>query len=132
METMGASDLAAFLGVTERRAQQVLRVLEAGGFAVERDAYGGRRIPEGLARLIGRLREEGKPLEALLREPEAAPFLRRKPEIALAEAVGESLHLLAQLRRALRALGRAYLPPWPPASSWYEAGLTPPQEEEGL
>lgn len=126
---MTASDLAARLGVSERRGQQIVQLLEGMGFAVERDAYGGRRIPRPLAEAVLRLREEGRPLRELLSLPELETLKVKDPGLAAAEALGEALHLMAQVRTALRALGRAYLPFWPPAWSWVERGLEAPQEE---
>jgi len=127
-ETLTTSDLAALLGLTQRRAQQVMAALEGLGFQVERDQFGGRRIPRGLADLVLQLRDSGKPLEALLSMPEATQYLRVAPAVAVGEMIGEAVYTLRQVRRALSALG-ASLPSWPPRWSWQEGGLSDPREE---
>lgn len=128
-EWVTPSDLAARLGVSERRGQQIAQLLEDIGFEVRRDHYGGRRIPPALAEAVVRLREEGRPLRELLSLPELEALKTKDPELAASEALGEVLRLAASVRVALRALGRAHLPFWPPAWSWVEQGLEAPQEE---
>lgn len=129
MDEWTPSDLAARLGVSERRGQQIVQLLEAMGFVVARDAYGGRRIPPALAEAVVRLREEGRPLRELLSLPGLEALKAKDPGLSVAEALGEALCLMAQVRTALRALGRAQLPFWPPAWSWVERGLEAPRGE---
>lgn len=128
-EWMTPSDLAARLGVSERRGQQIAQVLESLGFAIQRDPYGGRRIPPALAEAVVRLREEGRPLRELLSLPGLEALKAKDPGLSVAEGLGEALLLVAQVRTALRALGRAQLPFWPPAWSWVERGLEAPRGE---
>jgi hypothetical protein len=129
-ETLSTSDLAALLGITQRRAQQLVSALEGLGFALERDQYGGRRVPVGLATLLAQLRDSGKPLEALITMPEAVQYLRSHPAVSLGEAVGLTLHSVGLVRRALAVLDRSTpLPPWGGRSGWHEAGLEAPQDE---
>jgi len=128
MEMISTGDLAAMLATSTRRAQQVMAALEGLGFQIERDSFGGRRIPRPLALLVVQARERGEPLEGLLSMPEAAQYLRSHPAVALGEAVGEALYTLRQVRRALAALG-ASLPSWPPRWSWQELALEDPRQE---
>jgi len=130
-EHLTTSDLAALLGLTQRRAQQLMAALEGLGFALERDRLGARLIPRPLALLVARVREEGKGLEALLTMPEARPYLRASPSVALGEMVGVAFYTLRQVRKALALLG-ASLPSWPPRWAWQEAGLADPREEGDL
>jgi len=129
---MSASDLAARLGVSLRRGQQLLAALEALGFQVQRDRFGGSLIPRPLALLVARVREESQDLEALLSMPEAWTYLRTHTGAALGEALGQTLHAVALVRRALAALDRSSpLPPWGARGAWEEAGLEAPQDWEG-
>jgi len=131
-EHLTTSDLAARLGLSLRRGQQLMAALEALGFQVQRDRYGGRLIPRGLVELVVRAREEGKDLEALLDLPEAWTYLRTHPGAALGEALGQVLHAVALVRRALAALDRSSpLPPWGGRGGWEEAGLEAPGDWEG-
>jgi len=130
-EHLTTSDLAALLGLTQRRAQQLMAALEALGFQVQRDRFGGRLIPRGLGELVARVREEGKDLEALLSMPEARPYLGASPSVSLGEEIGRAVYSLRQVRKALATLG-ASLPSWPPRWAWQEAGLADPREEGDL
>lgn len=131
-EHLTTSDLAAMLGVSSRRAQQIVAALESLGFALEKGRYGERLIPRPLASLVARLREEGRDLEALLSDPQAWTYLRTHPGAALGEALGQVLHAAALVRRALGILDRSSpLPPWGGREAWEAAGLEPPGDWEG-
>jgi len=131
-EWLATSDLAALLGVSARRAQQIVAGLEALGFQVQKDRYKGRLIPRGLAELVAKVREGGQDLEALLSMPEAWTYLRTHPGVALGEALGQTLHAVALIRRALAVLDRSTpLPPWGARGAWEEVGLEAPGDWEG-
>lgn len=108
-----ASELAALLGVAERRSRQLLGELEALGFALETAEYGARRCPAGLAAAVKVARAEGRELASLRLDNSLKPYLRAdrrdeaefdpltllvesRAEVAiLREVVGELLRALA-------------------------------------
>ncbi|BBL93381.1 hypothetical protein TthHC11_09150 [Thermus thermophilus] len=113
MDLLSTSEVAARLGITERRAQQLARELRAWGFRLEEGRYGGFAWPAGLVELVREAREAGQGLEALSRDPRATPFRARPEPEALALEVGEAVFTLWGVRRVLGALGRVPYPRWP-------------------
>ncbi|GAA5336718.1 hypothetical protein YIM73052_01810 [Thermus antranikianii] len=118
-EALNTTEVAARLGITERRAQQLARELRALGFRIEETRYGGFAWPVGLVELVREAREKGAGLEALTQDPRAAQLRARPEPEALALEVGEAIYTLWGLRRVLGALSRAPYPRWP--RDWQEA-----------
>ncbi|MGC8968426.1 MAG: hypothetical protein ACP5JV_08985 [Thermus sp.] len=113
MNGIPTSEVAARLGITERRAQQLGRELKARGFRLEEGRYGGLLWPEGLVGVLQEVRAKGQGLEALLEDPRAVVYRARPEPFALALEVGEALYTLWGLRRVLASLARAPYPRWP-------------------
>lgn len=118
-DLLSTTEVAARLGITERRAQQLARELRAWGFRLEEGRYGGFAWPAGLVELVREVREAGQGLEALSRDPRATPFRARSEALSLGLEVGEAIYTLWGLRRVLGALSRAPYPRWP--RDWQEA-----------
>ena len=112
-EGIPTSEVAARLGITERRAQQLARELRARGFRLEEGRHGGFYWPEGLVELVKEARERGEALEALAHDPRATPYRARPEAEALALEVGEALYTLWGVRRVLGTLARVPYPRWP-------------------
>ncbi|BDG26533.1 hypothetical protein TthSNM66_11690 [Thermus thermophilus] len=113
MDLLSTSEVAARLGITERRAQQLARELRAWGFRLEEGRYGGFAWPAGLVALVKEAREKGQGLEALSRDPRAAQFRARPEALSLGLEVGEAIYTLWGVRRVLGALARVPYPRWP-------------------
>lgn len=118
-DLLSTTEVAARLGITERRAQQLARELRARGFRLEEGRYGGFSWPGGLVELLKEAREAGQGLEALTQDPRAAQFRARPEALSLGLEVGEAIYTLWGLRRVLGALSRAPYPRWP--RDWQEA-----------
>lgn len=112
-EALSTTEVAARLGITERRAQQLARELRARGFRLEEGRYGGFSWPAGLVELVREHREKGMGLEALTQDPRAAQFRARPEALSLGLEVGEALFTLWGVRRALGTLARVPYPRWP-------------------
>lgn len=112
-EALSTTEVAARLGITERRAQQLARELRARGFRLEEGRYGGFAWPAGLVELLKEAREKGMGLEALTQDPRAAQFRARPEPEALALEVGDALYTLWGVRRVLGTLARVPSPRWP-------------------
>ena len=110
---LSTSEVAARLGITERRAQQLARELRAWGFRLEEGRYGGFAWPAGLVELLKEAREKGMGLEALTQDPRAAQFRARPEALSLGLEVGEAIYTLWGVRRVLGALARVPYPRWP-------------------
>ncbi|BCZ86755.1 hypothetical protein TthAA37_09530 [Thermus thermophilus] len=112
-DMLTTTEVAARLGITERRAQQLARELRARGFRLEEGRYGGFAWPAGLVELVREVREAGQGLEALSLDPRATPFRARPEPEALALEVGDALYTLWGVRRVLGTLARVPYPRWP-------------------
>lgn len=129
------SEFAAVLGVSERRARQVLGELEALGFDLEITQHGARLIPGGLAGAVRAARARGHELPALRLDEGLSKYLKNDDEgddldplALLIEARGEQ----AILREVVGALHRSlasgsmrlgYVAP----SSWDFLGVPDPK-----
>ncbi len=66
--------LATHWGLSERATRATIGRLEALGFKLARDMFGGRRVPMALADAVVAVRASDAPLESLLADPELIDF----------------------------------------------------------
>jgi hypothetical protein len=74
--SLRSTELAALLGVNERRARQILGELEALGFNLETAQYGARCVPAGLAAAVKLARTEGRELASLRVDDSLRSYLK--------------------------------------------------------
>jgi hypothetical protein len=95
MTYITSGQLAKEAGVSNRSGTDILARLEALGFQLARDVFGGRKLPRVLADAVLEARRAGKPLEVLLGNPALNQFRGSKPD---------ALDLLVQARGDLSTI----------------------------
>ncbi len=133
-----ASELAALLGVNERRSRQLLGELEALGFALETGQYGSRLCPAGLAAAVKVARAQGRELASLRLDESLRTYLkpdRLEPELdpltLLIEGrteVSIVREVLGELHRSLSGGSQRY--GYAAPTSWAFLGV--PEVKRGL
>lgn len=107
METLRTSQLVSLWGVGDRRVRAILAELEALGYKLEIDDYGGRRVPTRLADAVKTTRDDGYPLSSLLEDPRLRPTGSHDPK---ADSLGVLLEVsgeVALLRETFGAVWEA-------------------------
>jgi hypothetical protein len=123
--------LAKEAGVSPRSGTEILARLEALGFNLGRDLFGGRKLPRVLADAVLEVRRAGKPLEILLGNPALNSLRGNKPDtldlLVQARADLSTIRLVvAELVSSLEADG-VQVQPW---GGWELIGSSNPTQGE--
>lgn len=122
--------LATELGISNRQATETFAKLESFGFRMQRNPFGGRKMPRALADALIAVRAAKRPLESLLDDPTLAGF--RRPDgpadslALLIEARTDASvlrELIGKLIEGLESDGCQIEPP----EGWRGAGLDDPR-----
>lgn len=129
VETLTTKKLAGVWGITERASRELTGKLEGLGFKLERDLFGGRRVPVELVDAVSRVRDANKPLEAVLSDPTVTKFRQGRTDAlgAVIEARAELELVRGVLLCVIQGLendGRASIAP---SGGWAFAGLLDPK-----
>jgi hypothetical protein len=126
-----SGQLAKEAGISSRSGTDLLARLEALGFNLGRDLFGGRKLPRALADAVLDARRAGKPLEVLLGNPALNSLRGNKPDaldlLVQARADLSTVRLvLAELVSSLEADGMS-IQPW---GGWEMVGVNNPTQGE--